>query len=63
VLVLTEWNEFRAIDLDDLRKTMRGNLIIDTRNIFVPADAEAAGFEYQGIGRPGGAKTADTVDA
>ncbi len=51
VLVLTEWNEFRAIDLETLRRTMRGGLMFDLRNIFAPADATAAGFVYHGIGR------------
>ncbi len=51
VVVLTEWNEFRAIDLDELRRTMRGDLLVDTRNIYQPAQALAAGLRYLGIGR------------
>jgi UDPglucose 6-dehydrogenase len=52
VVVLTEWNEFRAIDLEELGRTMRGDLIVDTRNIYQPAQAHAAGLRYLGVGRP-----------
>jgi UDPglucose 6-dehydrogenase len=51
VAVLTEWNEFRALDLSAVRQVMRGNSFIDTRNVFRPADARAAGLNYLGIGR------------
>jgi UDPglucose 6-dehydrogenase len=51
VLVLTEWNEFRALDLAALKQAMRGDLLVDTRNIYVPADAQAAGLRYVGVGR------------
>ena len=59
VLVLTEWNEFRAIDLETLRKTMRGALMFDLRNIFSPAEASAAGFAYHSIGRGTAAASAE----
>jgi len=51
-VVLTEWNEFRAIDLKDLKTAMRGNLLVDARNVYRPAEAGAAGLRYLGIGRP-----------
>ena len=51
LVVLTEWNEFRAVDLNQLRKEMRGNLLVDLRNVYQPALAEAAGFVYRGVGR------------
>ena len=51
LVVLTEWNEFRALDFDELAKAMRGRVIVDLRNIFQPRDARAAGFTYVGIGR------------
>jgi UDPglucose 6-dehydrogenase len=51
LVVLTEWNEFRAIDLLALRKAMRGNVLVDLRNIYQPALAHAAGFHYHGVGR------------
>ncbi|MEQ1714639.1 MAG: UDP-glucose/GDP-mannose dehydrogenase family protein [Hyphomicrobium sp.] len=49
--LLTEWNEFRALDLNEARRRMTGSALVDMRNIFSPAVAEAAGFTYRGIGR------------
>jgi UDPglucose 6-dehydrogenase len=51
IVVLTEWNEFRALDLRQLRAVMRGNVLVDLRNVYAPALASAAGFEYSGVGR------------
>jgi len=51
LIVITEWNEFRAIDPARLREAMRGNLVIDLRNLYEPAAMRAAGFRYQSIGR------------
>jgi len=51
LVVLTEWNEFRAVDLKQLCKIMRGDVLVDLRNVYSPALAEAAGFTYRGIGR------------
>ena len=52
VVVVTEWNEFRALNLDDIRQRMRGRTVVDLRNVFHPAAARAAGLEYTSIGRP-----------
>ena len=52
VVILTEWNEFRALDLARLKSVMRGEVLIDLRNIFKREDAEAVGFCYDSIGRP-----------
>jgi UDPglucose 6-dehydrogenase len=49
--VVTEWNEFRALNLDQARKTMRGNVLVDLRNVFPAQLAKDAGFQYLGIGR------------
>ena len=51
-VVLTEWNEFRALDLSALKATMRGNALVDLRNIFQAQDAVEAGLAYTSIGRP-----------
>ncbi len=52
VLVLvTEWNEFRALSPARLREAMHGRLIMDLRNVFDPAAFAAAGLDYRGIGR------------
>ncbi len=52
LVVVTEWNEFRALSPARLKSVMRGNRIIDLRNIFDPVAMRQAGFSYQGIGRP-----------
>ena len=51
LVVLTEWNEFRALDFEAVARVMRGRAVIDLRNIYQPADVRAAGFSYSGIGR------------
>ncbi|MEL7105182.1 MAG: UDP-glucose/GDP-mannose dehydrogenase family protein [Pseudomonadota bacterium] len=51
VVILTEWNEFRALDLIRLRQSMRAAKMADLRNIYAPADVTEAGFEYVSIGR------------
>ena len=51
IVVLTEWNEFRALDLKHLREVMLGNVLVDLRNAYPEALAEEAGFAYYGIGR------------
>ena len=51
LVVVTEWNEFRALSPERLRVAMRGRLIMDLRNVFDPAVMVQAGFEYRGIGR------------
>ncbi|MDP2629986.1 MAG: UDP-glucose/GDP-mannose dehydrogenase family protein [Candidatus Uhrbacteria bacterium] len=51
LLILTEWDEFRALDLATLKTKMSGNLIVDGRNLLTRKIVEAAGFTYEGIGR------------
>lgn len=51
VLVLTEWNEFRALNLEELKAKMSGNLLVDLRNIYQPESAIAAGLKYVSVGR------------
>ncbi len=51
VLVLTEWNEFRALDLKKLRSAMKGDVLVDLRNVYAPKVAVEAGFSYRGVGR------------
>ncbi len=50
-VILTEWNEFRAIDLEALKDAMSGNVLVDLRNIYPPAEVADAGFDYHSIGR------------
>ncbi len=51
VVVVTEWDEFRAIELDEMASRMKGNALIDLRNVYDPVDAKRAGLAYRGIGR------------
>jgi UDPglucose 6-dehydrogenase len=52
IVIVTEWNEFRALNLTRLHDVMRGDVMVDLRNIYVPDDAAKAGFNYSSIGRP-----------
>lgn len=52
VAILTEWNEFRGLDLPRLNKAMGGDILVDLRNIYRPDDVRRAGFEYVSVGRP-----------
>ena len=51
VVIVTEWDEFRALDLDTLAAKMRGKTLVDLRNVWDPIEAERAGFRYFGVGR------------
>ena len=54
VVILTEWNQFRALELERLGELLRKPLIVDTRNIYEPAKVVDAGFHYVSVGRPEG---------
>lgn len=51
LVVVTEWNDFRRPDFDKMISLMRGNVIVDARNIYNPAKLREKGFTYYGIGR------------
>jgi UDPglucose 6-dehydrogenase len=51
VVVVTEWNEFRHLDLARLKRVMRRPVVVDGRNIYDPALMRSLGFVYRGIGR------------
>ena len=51
VILLTEWNQYRALDLEKIKKLMRGNIFIDLRNVYEPETLREKGFEYFGVGR------------
>ena len=56
LLLATEWNEFRALDFARCAAAMRGDLLVDGRNIFDPRKVRAAGLRYVGVGRAKPAK-------
>ena len=51
LVLVTEWNEFKNLDLEHVRDLMRQPVLIDGRNIYDPTQAREAGFRYSGIGR------------
>jgi UDPglucose 6-dehydrogenase len=51
LVVVTDWNEFKQLDLPRIRDLMRKPNLIDGRNIYEPAEMKALGFQYRGIGR------------
>jgi UDPglucose 6-dehydrogenase len=52
VVLLTEWNAFRTLDLERARQLLQRPIVIDMRNVYEPAEMIAAGFSYSSIGRP-----------
>ena len=52
LVLVTEWREFRDLDLAVLARAMARPVLVDGRNLFSPEAARAAGFDYTGIGRP-----------
>ena len=59
VIVMTEWNEFRSLDLARVRALMRRPILIDPRNVLSPAAAAALGFTYFCTGRRTAARAAE----
>jgi UDPglucose 6-dehydrogenase len=53
VVIITEWDEFRMLDLERVKSLLRQPLLIDLRNIYNPDEVASAGFVYHSIGRPG----------
>ncbi len=51
VILVTEWEEFKHISLDELKERMRSPMLLDGRNIYDPEKVKAAGFTYLGVGR------------
>ena len=51
LVIVTEWNEFRQLDLDRLKGLMKRFVVVDCRNVYDPKEFEKAGFVYVGVGR------------
>jgi UDPglucose 6-dehydrogenase len=52
VVLITEWDQFRALDLDRLKAGMRQPVLVDLRNVYNPVEMKARGFSYFSVGRP-----------
>ena len=51
LVLLTEWNEYRALDLDRIKKMLKAPIFIDLRNVYTPEKMKAQGFHYYSVGR------------
>jgi len=56
LIIMTEWNEFRQLDLDKIKEVLAGAVVIDCRNIYKPSVMNGLGFRYHSFGRPGDAE-------
>jgi UDPglucose 6-dehydrogenase len=51
LVIVTEWDEFRALDLDRIAEALRGKVLVDLRNVYDRDEAVEAGLSYYGVGR------------
>ncbi|MCI5139302.1 MAG: UDP-glucose/GDP-mannose dehydrogenase family protein, partial [Candidatus Electrothrix sp. AR1] len=51
VILMTEWNQYRALDFERLKKDMKTPVFIDLRNVYDPTSLKSFGFSYVGVGR------------
>jgi UDPglucose 6-dehydrogenase len=51
LVIVTEWDAFRALDLSRIKSLLADPLLVDLRNVYPPAEAEKAGLRYVGIGK------------
>ncbi len=51
VVLMTEWNAYRGLDLEEMRSRMRGDTFIDLRNVYEPDEMRRVGLDYHCVGR------------
>jgi UDPglucose 6-dehydrogenase len=51
LVVITEWNEFKQLDLERIHTLMKTPILFDGRNVYDPEEVRSLGFSYQGVGR------------
>ena len=51
MVIATEWNQFRNLDLTKIKKLLKFSILIDLRNLYEPAQVKELGFIYEGVGR------------
>jgi UDPglucose 6-dehydrogenase len=51
LVLLTEWNQFRSLDLDRIKNLLRRPVVVDLRNVYDPVRMRERGFIYDGMGR------------
>jgi UDPglucose 6-dehydrogenase len=52
-VLITEWDQFRALNLKRMKSLLRTSVVVDLRNIYRPEEMAEAGFAYVSVGRPG----------
>jgi UDPglucose 6-dehydrogenase len=52
MVVVTEWAQYRALDLERLKSELAHPVVVDLRNVYRPEDMAAHGFIYESVGRP-----------
>ncbi|MAP93703.1 MAG: UDP-glucose 6-dehydrogenase, partial [Ponticaulis sp.] len=52
MVIVTEWDQFRALDLERAKTVLKSNTVIDLRNIYSPPEMVKKGFDYTSVGRP-----------
>ncbi len=62
LVIVTEWEEFRALDFDRLKKVMATPVLVDLKNVYQPGELSRAGFRYEGIGRPSLPSEPDAIE-
>jgi UDPglucose 6-dehydrogenase len=63
LLILTDWEEFAALDLDRIKTALKFPVIIDGRNLYMPKRMAESGFTYVSVGRPDAAPQKSAVKA
>jgi UDPglucose 6-dehydrogenase len=52
MVLITEWDQFRAMDFDRVKKLLKTPTVVDLRNVYQPSDMKRRGFNYVSVGRP-----------
>ena len=52
MVLITEWDQFRALDFDRVKKLLKAPVVVDLRNVYQPSDMQRRGFSYTSVGRP-----------
>jgi UDPglucose 6-dehydrogenase len=63
LVLVTEWNEFRSLDLDRLKVSMKSAVLVDLRNVYRHDEVARHGFAYTSIGRPAGGSAQSVAEA
>ncbi|UXN69041.1 UDP-glucose/GDP-mannose dehydrogenase family protein [Devosia neptuniae] len=61
LVLVTEWNAFRSLDLARIKDLMISPVLVDLRNVYRPSEVEAAGFAYSSVGRPNDGETIEVI--